>query len=117
MLPNLIPREVRKPGKLRNELIELPEQLVPVGLDPQIDFNVILSDGTAARLRKTLESIAYEFILLLIEGFQLRGVFFILGPWDRSLALRSAIVILLSEAFYPIDGQVDFLLEPSKGLV
>jgi hypothetical protein len=51
LLPNLIPREVRKPGELRDELIKLPEQLVPVGLDPKIDLNVILSDGTAARLR------------------------------------------------------------------
>jgi hypothetical protein len=51
LLPNLIPREVRKPGELRDELIKLPEQFVPVGLDPKIDLNVILSDGTAARLR------------------------------------------------------------------
>jgi hypothetical protein len=50
LLPNIIPREVRKPGELRDELIKLPEQLVPVGLDPQIDFNVILPDGAAARL-------------------------------------------------------------------
>jgi hypothetical protein len=53
LLPYLITRKVWEPGKLRDELIELPEQLVPVGLDPQIDFNVILSDSTAARLRKT----------------------------------------------------------------
>ena len=51
LLPNLVPREVRKPRELRDELIELPEQLVPVSLDPKIDLNVILSDGTAARLR------------------------------------------------------------------
>jgi hypothetical protein len=71
LLPYLITREVRKPGKLRDELIKLPEKLVPVGLYPQIDFNVILSDGTAARLRNTLESETYEIILFLIEGFHL----------------------------------------------